>query len=87
MVNLYTSAHSGVDSFQSMKKQFVNLVIRHSQLNSICNKFIDSQTKYTKEAIDNGIATMFALTMAFANAQFYNDTLDSLKLHTPNKGE
>ena len=44
-------------------------------------------TKYTKDAIDTGIATIGALSMAFANAQFYNDMLDSFKLHTTHKGE
>lgn len=87
MYNLHTSAHSAVDSFQSTKKQFVDLFVRHKELNSICTKFINAQSKYTKEAIDTGIATVSALTMAFANAQFYNDMLDSLKLHTTHKGE
>lgn len=87
MYNLYTSAHSAVDTIQNSKKQFVNFYVKHKSINSTLNQFIDAQTKYTKAAIDTGIATTVSLTSILSSANFYNEMVDIFKVHTNTEKE
>lgn len=50
-----TIAHSGVDAIQTAKKQAITTFVQHDGLAKILNSFVDSQTAYTKSAIDAGI--------------------------------
>jgi len=81
MINLYTSAHAAVDAIQGTKKQYVNIFVKHQKLNLTLNKFVDEQTKYTKSAIDLGIQTMFSVSTTVASSTFFNELIDSFKLH------
>lgn len=70
MFNTY--AHTYIDFIQNSKKEFVKHAVKHDRLADIYNNFIDSQTKYTKSAVDAGIDVATAMSMLLVNKDFYN---------------
>lgn len=41
-----------IDTFQNSKKQFVNAVVQHDGIKQALNEFVDTQTAYTKSAVN-----------------------------------
>jgi CO dehydrogenase/acetyl-CoA synthase delta subunit len=60
MFNLF--AHGTIDAVQSFKKEAVKLTVLNKDIAADLNKFVDTQTEYTKQAVDNftGIAVSIA---------------------------
>lgn len=48
---LNTAAYTAVDFIQTGKKQFVEATVKHEKLAETLNKFVDTQTEYTKSTI------------------------------------
>lgn len=80
-----TIAHAAIDAVQSSKKKFVGTFVQHEGIAQILNNFVDSQTAYTKAAVDTGITTVTALGSVVANKQFYEQMFDGVKSLTPKK--
>lgn len=59
MYNNY--AHTAVDFVQTAKRQAVQHLVKHPDVAAIMNTFIDAQTRYTKNAIDAGLAAFTEL--------------------------
>ena len=72
MFNTY--AHTFIDAVQTGKKQVVTHAVKHERLATILNEFIDSQTKYTKSAVDAGFdaATSFGSLLMSKDLYSYN---------------
>lgn len=41
-----------IDTFQNSKKQFVNAIVQHDGIKKALNEFVDTQTAYTKSAVN-----------------------------------
>lgn len=54
-------ANTLVDQVQGTKKQLLNTLVTNKEINSILTNFVDSQTEYTKKAIDTGYNTVVEL--------------------------
>lgn len=78
-----TFAHAAVDAVQTSKKQFVDTFVKHEGIASTLNSFVDSQTKYTKSAIDAGIAASTSLGMILTSKNFFDEISESFKSFTP----
>ena len=65
-----------IDMVQSTKKQFVHAMVKDENLNKILVEFIDSQTKYTKEAIHKYIDTVSAVTAITTNKDFIQSCMN-----------
>lgn len=76
-------AYSAVDSIQAGKKQLIDTFVQHDGIKKTLNEFVDSQTTYTKAAIDSGISTMTNLGMIFSSQKFYNEIVDSVNKYYP----
>lgn len=57
-----------IDTIQNGKKQFVNTFVQNEKLVDTLNKFIDSQTDYTKKAFNTGLETATAITSEMVRA-------------------
>jgi len=78
-----TFAHAAVDTIQNGKKQFVSTFVQHEGISKALNDFVDSQTKYTKSAVDAGIATATSLGLIFTSKAFYDEVTESVKSFIP----
>lgn len=76
-------AYSAIDAVQTSKKQFVETFVKHEGIAKALNDFVDSQTKYTKAAVDAGIQTATSIGMIVTTKQFYDDVTDSMKSMVP----
>ena len=76
-------AYSAVESVQSGKKQLIDTFIQHDGIKHALNEFVDSQTTYTKAAIDSGISTMTSLGIIFSSQKFYNEVAENFKQFYP----
>ena len=82
-------AHTAVDVIQNSKKQFVDTFVQHDDIKSILNSFVDSQTSYTKSAIDAGFTSATSLGAVIFSTQFFEDFSKSVtsRFSIPRKGE
>lgn len=78
-----TFAHAAVDAIQTSKKQFVETFVKHEGIATALNSFVDSQTKYTKSAIDAGIATATSLGAILASKSFFDEMTENAKSLVP----
>lgn len=80
---------STIDTVQSGKKMFVDTFVKHEDLAKSMNGFVDQQTEYTKQAVDNFAKFGTELYSIVANKDFVNDLAVSAKEYvnfwTPNK--
>lgn len=70
MFNLFINAT--VDAVQNTKKTLVKTLVLDKELQEICNAFVDTQTQYTKQAVDAGYQSLtkfhqFMLKNSFLN--------------------
>lgn len=73
-----TVIHAAIDSVQSSKKQFVELAFPYGALKSALNQFIDSQTDYTKRAVDTSMSAMWNLSSLLISKSFYDECMKSV---------
>jgi hypothetical protein len=78
-------AYSAIDSIQDGKKQFINTFVQHTGIKNALNEFVDSQTKYTKSAVDSSLQTATSLGMILTSQKFFNELTDSFKNFSPTK--
>jgi hypothetical protein len=71
MINTFT--HGTIDLVQSAKKQAVKQLVPHEGLASALNTFVDSQTAYTKSAVDAGVDTLINLSNIITSANFVDE--------------
>lgn len=82
-----TFAHAAVDAVQNSKKQFVETFVKHEGIANALNSFVDAQSKYTKSAIDAGIAASTSLGMIFTSKSFFDEISENVKSFTPSFGK
>ena len=84
---LNTFAFTAVDFIQTGKKQFVEATVKHDRLADVLNRFVDTQTEYTKSTIkafsDVGTQVM-ALTY---NKNFGKELAESYGIEVPTFGK
>ena len=78
-----TFAHAAVDAIQNGKKQFVETFVKHEGIATTMNAFVDSQTKYTKSAIDAGINAATSLGMILSSKAFFDEMTEGVKSFVP----
>ena len=78
-----TFAHAAVDAIQNGKKQFVETFVKHEGIANALTNFVDSQTKYTKSAIDAGIAASTSLGMILTSNSFFDEMTEGVKSFVP----
>lgn len=81
MFNSY--AHAAVDMVQYSKKSFVDAFVQYDAMKNVLNNFIDSQTAYTKTAIDAGISASTQIGSILMSKQFYDQMYDGVKAYMP----
>lgn len=82
-----TFAHAAVDAVQNGKKQFVSTFVQHEGIANALNAFVDSQSKYTKSAIDAGIAASTSLGMILTSKAFFDEVSENVKSLVPTFGK
>lgn len=78
-----TFAHAAVDAVQNAKKQFVETFVTHEGIAKTLNDFVDSQTAYTKSAIDSGILAASSLGAIVTSKSFYDEMTETAKSFAP----
>lgn len=74
---MYTAtAHAVVDAVQDAKVKMVEQLVQHEGTCDALKSFVEAQRKYTKSAVDSGIATLTSLSMIYASPQFYKEMGD-----------
>lgn len=86
-----TMFDTAIDAVQTSKKIFVDTVVNHEGLASSLNKFVDTQTAYTKKAVDGAFDAGRDLYKVVTDKAFYADlsktAQESVKTIFPNKGK
>ena len=72
-----TITHSAIDMVQTGKKQVVNTFVKHDTLADTINKFVDTETAYTKALFDNTINTMTGFYSLFTSKDFAKEVTES----------
>lgn len=89
MLELLTK--TAIDTVQSAKKMAVDTFVKHEGLAKTLNKFVDTQTEYTKKAAEAAFAAGSQLASTLSDKAFYADSMkalqDEVKSWTPNKKE
>jgi hypothetical protein len=82
---------TAIDAVQSSKKMFVDTFVKHDGFASSLNKFVDTQTVYTKKAVEGAFEVSQDLYKVVANKDFYTDLVktaqENVKSVFPNKGK
>lgn len=78
-----TFAYAAVDAVQDSKKKFVEATVQHEGIKKALDGFVDAQTKYTKSAIDAGMASMTSIAMIMASKEFYTYLQEQAKAVVP----
>ena len=76
-------AYAAVDAVQNSKKQFVETFVKHEGIANALNSFVDSQTKYTKSAIDAGVSTATSLGLILTSKSFFDEMTEQFKSLVP----
>lgn len=83
-----TFINTAVDTIQSTKKIAVDTFVKHEGLAKSLNEFVDTQTEYTKQAIDASVKAGTNVYNAITDKTFYTDTLEAAKASfTQKKGK
>ena len=87
MFKLYTEA--AIDMVQSGKKMFVDTFVKHEGLAKSLNDFVDTQTEYTKKAVDTLVTTGKEVYKTVTDKSFVQDNIksfsDTLKEYSSKK--
>lgn len=85
---LRTFINTTIDTIQSTKKVAVDTFVKHEGLAKSLNEFVDTQTEYTKKAIDASIEAGTNVCKTLTDKSFYTDTLEATKASfTQKKGK
>ena len=71
-----TITNSTIDMVTLAKKSFVDFAIPQESLKEPLNKFIDTQTQYTKNAADTFTKVNTQIASLFMGKTLYTETLD-----------
>ncbi len=86
-----TFANTAIDTIQSTKKIAVETFVKHDDLAKSLNSFVDSQTEYTKKAVENGFNTAKSVMSVFSDPKFIKDITasaqDQINFWLPKKGK
>jgi len=74
-----TFANTAIDAVQTSKKIAVDTFVKHEGLAKSLNQFVDSQTEYTKKAVETGFTTATAITSIFSDKSFYSDMAKTMQ--------
>ena len=74
-----TFANTAIDTIQSTKKIAVDTFVKHEDLSKALNSFVDSQTEYTKKAVENGYKTATAMAGIFTDPTFYKSSVELMQ--------
>ena len=74
-----TMLTSTIDTVQTGKKIFVDTFVKHEELAKTMNNFVDQQTEYTKQTVDNFAKFGTELYSIVAKKNFINDLAVSAK--------
>lgn len=74
-----TFANTAIDSIQSSKKIAVDTFVKHEGLSKALHNFVDSQTEYTKKAVETGYKTATSVAGIFADPKFYKDSVETMQ--------
>ena len=69
-----TLINSAVDTIQTSKKMFVDTFVKHEELAKSLNEFVDTQTDYTKQAIDASVKAGTNVYNTLTDKEFYTET-------------
>jgi hypothetical protein len=69
--------HDFVDAVQNGKKQFVATTVKHQATADTMNKFIDSQSQYTKQAFDTAFDCMTSFAMLASKKGFIQEVVSA----------
>lgn len=84
---LNTFVFTAVDFIQTGKKQFVETTVQHEQLAQILNRFVDTQTEYTKSTIKAFTDVGTQITSLMYNKNFGKELAESYGLELPTFGK
>lgn len=73
-------AHDLVDAVQHGKKQFVTTFVKHEDVANTMNKFIDTQSQYTKQAFDAGFDCLTGFGMMMSRKGFIQEVVSAYGL-------
>lgn len=71
-----------IDTVQTGKKIFVDTFVKHEDLAKNMNSFVDQQTEYTKQAVENFSKFGTELYSIVSDKKFMNDLALSAKEYT-----
>lgn len=77
MFKLYTDA--AIDMVQSSKKMFVDTFVKNENLSKSLHKFVDTQTEYTKKAVDTFSAVATDVYKTVTDKNFVAESLKTVK--------
>jgi hypothetical protein len=68
-----------IDTVQSAKKIAVDTFVKHEELAKTLNHFVETQTEYTKKAVDASFKVGNDLYGIVKNKSFFSDAIKSAK--------
>lgn len=77
MYQLFTN--TAIDVFQTSKKVAIDSFVKHEGLAKTLNKFVDTQTEYTKNAMNAMFTAGNELYKTYTDNSFYKESFDHLK--------
>jgi hypothetical protein len=79
---------TAIETVQTSKKIFVDTVVKHEGLASSLNKFVDTQTAYTKKAVEGALDAGHDFYKVVSNKDFYTDLVKTAQETVfPKKGK
>lgn len=73
-----------VDTVQTSKKIFVDTFVKHKELAKSLNEFVDTQTEYTKNAVNHTLKLGNTVQGYLTNPEFYAGVFASSTEYTKN---
>lgn len=71
--------NTAIDSVQTSKKIFVDTFVKHEALAKSLNEFVDTQTEYTKKAVDATVNAGKNVYTTVTDSTFYTDSLKTVQ--------
>lgn len=71
-----------IDTVQTSKKIFVDTFVKHKELAKSLNEFVDTQTEYTKNAVNHTVKLGKTVQEHVTNPEFYREIVSSAKDYT-----
>lgn len=68
-----------IDTVQTSKKIFVDTFVKHKELAKSLNEFVDTQTEYTKNAVNHTVKIGKTVQGYVTNPEFYTGAIASSK--------